>query len=90
MTSALTECSPDQLSFVRVKGKKVIANFKGGTLTSDGGLVLIAELDKKRQITARFASCFTDHRPARVCKPFANRFSSAKNLWINSGVRRLE
>jgi hypothetical protein len=62
MTSALTECSPDQLSFGRVKGKKVIANFKGGTLTSDGGLVLIAELDKKRQITARFASCFTDYR----------------------------
>ncbi len=62
MTPALTECIPDQLSFGRVKGRKVIANFKGGTLTSDGGLVLVAELDKKRQITARFADCFSDYR----------------------------
>lgn len=62
MLSALTECSPNQLSFGRVKGRKVIADFKGGALTSDGGLVLIAELDKKRQITARFGDCFSDYR----------------------------
>lgn len=62
MTPSLTECIPDQLSFGRVKGRKVIANFKGGTLTSDGGLILVAQLDKKRQITTRFASCFTDYR----------------------------
>ena len=57
-----TECVPEQFSFGRVNGRNVIANFKGGTLTSDGGLILIAELDKKRQITTRFASCFTDYR----------------------------
>ena len=62
MNPILTECIPEQFSFGQVKGKKVIANFKGGTLTSDGGLVLVAELDKKRQITARLASCFTDYR----------------------------
>jgi hypothetical protein len=53
MTPPLTECISEQLSFGRIKGRKVIANFKGGTLTSDGGLILVAELDKKRQITAR-------------------------------------
>jgi hypothetical protein len=57
-----TECIPEQFSFGRVKGRNVIANFKGGTLTSDGGLLLVAELDKKRQITARFADCFSDYR----------------------------
>ena len=62
MTPSLTECIPNQFNFGRVKGRKVIANFQGGRLTSDGGLVLIAELDKKRQITSRFAACFTDHR----------------------------
>lgn len=62
MNPALTECIPEQLKFGKVKGRNVIANFKGGTLTSDGGLVLVAELDKKRQITARFAKCFRDHR----------------------------
>ena len=62
MAPALTECIPEQLKFGKVKGRNVIANFQGGRLTSDGGLVLIAQLDKKRQITARFASCFTDYR----------------------------
>ena len=80
MSPVSTECIPDQLSFGKVKGRNVIANFKGGTLTSDGGLVLIAELDKKRQITARFASCFTDHRPARVRRTFGCRFSSPTHL----------
>ena len=62
MTPALTECIPEQFKFGKVKGRNVIANFQGGRLTSDRGLVLIAELNKKRQITARFASCFTDYR----------------------------
>jgi hypothetical protein len=62
MTPILTDCIPEQFNFGRVKGRNVIANFKGGKLTSDGGLVLVAELDKKRQITARFADCFSDHR----------------------------
>lgn len=62
MNPILTECIPEQFSFGKVKGRNIIANFKGGTLTSDGGLVLVAELDKKRQITARFADCFNDYR----------------------------
>jgi hypothetical protein len=62
MTPILTDCIPEQFNFGRVKGRNVIANFKGGTLTSDGGLVLVAELDKKRQITARFAECLSAHR----------------------------
>lgn len=56
MAPMVTECILDQFSFGRVKQRKIIANFKSGTLTSDGGLVLVAELDKKRQITARFAN----------------------------------
>ena len=53
MNPVSTKCIPEQFSFGKVKGRNIIANFKGGALTSDGGLVLIAELDKKRQITAR-------------------------------------
>ncbi len=63
----MKECILEQFSFGRVKSRKVIVNFQEGTLTSDGGLVPIAELDKKRQITSRFAACFRDHRsPKRI------------------------
>lgn len=67
MTPTSTQCIPQQFNFGRVESRQVIVNFKGGTVTSDAGLTLIAALDQKRQITARFAACFQDYRnPARV------------------------
>jgi hypothetical protein len=39
-----------------------VAEFNGGTITSDGGLLLLKEGEAKRKIIKRFADCFTDHR----------------------------
>jgi len=54
--------SPHKLSLGRVKGKEIIANFEGGKITSNAGIFLIAELDKKRKITEQFVKCFRDYR----------------------------
>ncbi len=62
MTPSSTESISERLSFGKIKGREVIANFNGGRISSDGGIVLIAELDKKLRITARFAECFQDNR----------------------------
>ena len=62
MTPSSTRFLPIQLNFGSIKGRKVIANFEGGRITSDAGIVLLAELDKKVKITARFAQCFRDYR----------------------------
>ena len=64
MTRSLTKCIPKQFNFGTIKGKKVIANFDGGKITSDAGIVLVAELDKQLKITARFSECFRDYRSA--------------------------
>lgn len=73
MPATVTQCIPEQFSFGRVESRQVIVNFNGGSVTSDAGLMLIAALDQKRQITARFASCFQDYRdPIRVEHPLAN------------------
>ena len=67
MTPSLTQYFSSQLNFGSIKGRKVIANFEGGRITSDAGIVLMAELDKKLKITARFAQCFRDYRdPSHV------------------------
>ncbi len=52
MTPSSTQCIPDQLNLGNLKGRKVIANFEGGRITSDAGIVLMAELDKKLGVTA--------------------------------------
>ena len=67
MTPTSTQSIPEQFTFGRVESRQVIVNFKGGTVTSDAGLTLIAGLDQKLQITSRFAACFEDYRePNRV------------------------
>ena len=62
MTPCKTDRIPKQFKFERENSRPVIVNFKGGTVTSDAGLSLIAELDRKRKITSRFAECFKDYR----------------------------
>ena len=47
MTPISTGYISNQLNFGTIKGRKVIADFTGGRITSDAGIVLLAELDKK-------------------------------------------
>jgi hypothetical protein len=62
MTPSSAQSALNQLNFGKLNGRQVIANFEGGRITSDAGIVLIAELDKKLQITTRFSECFQDYR----------------------------
>jgi Transposase DDE domain group 1 len=68
-----TECMPESLQFQAAQGRDVVARFDGGTLTSDGGAVLLREVERSTRIVAQFAACFTDHRdPARIEHPVAS------------------
>ncbi|MBV8883131.1 MAG: transposase, partial [Chroococcidiopsidaceae cyanobacterium CP_BM_RX_35] len=61
------ELPPGTYQFGQIGRRQVTADFSGGKITSDGGLVLIAQLDRHYRITQRFAECFEDHRnPKRV------------------------
>ena len=62
MTPVLTDRIPKQFRFEQAKSPPVVVNFNGGQVTSDAGLSLIAELDRKLQITLRLAKCFQDYR----------------------------
>jgi Transposase DDE domain group 1 len=43
----MTECNAQPLLFSSLGHKKIVADFKGGNLTSDGGLPLLREVDRK-------------------------------------------
>ena len=62
MTPTSIKSIPKQLNLGSIKGRKVIADFSGGRITSDAGIIWLAELDKKLKITAKFAKCFQDYR----------------------------
>ncbi len=61
-----TECTAAVVEFEAVEGKKVVAGFDGGTITSDAGALLLGQLDRGLGLMRRMAACFSDRRDARL------------------------
>ena len=45
-----------------VSGKSVVATFDGGLLSSDGGVLMLREVEQRLRIADRFAGCIEDQR----------------------------
>ena len=62
-----TDCTSRRFEFQGAGRRQIIAQFNGGRITSDGGVVLMREVDRRRRIVERFADCFEDARePGQV------------------------
>jgi hypothetical protein len=59
-----TDCSDTQLVFEAFAGRKVVAEFDGGAITSNAGALLLREADRGMGLTAMVAGCFGDGRDA--------------------------
>jgi hypothetical protein len=57
-----TECTRKYNSFQALGRREIVAEFNGGTITSDGGSLLLREVEKRTAILSRFADSFTDYR----------------------------
>lgn len=63
----MTDVSSSPFRFPAVGGKKVSAAFDGGRITSDGGVLLLAQAEREMDICAQLAACIADPRdPSRV------------------------
>lgn len=63
----MTNCTAKPICFSSLNRKKVEANFTGGNIGSDGGILLLGELDKKLQLTERLRKVIKDDRhPAYI------------------------
>lgn len=63
----MTHCNPKQIEFEGCANRRVTARFDGGMITSDGGVLLLRELEERLGIIERLAECFDDYRdPAYV------------------------
>lgn len=57
-----SECNSTQIEFESVGGRKLVASFDAEHITSDGGAVLLRQVDHRFKLLKKFAACFTDHR----------------------------
>jgi len=60
-----TECTPSLFEFEAVGRRAVVAQFDGGTITSNAGALLLRQVDRGLRLIQRFAQCFTDWRDPR-------------------------
>ena len=58
----MTECNQDRFEFSTSGTRRIVAEFSGGTITSDAGSLLLKETDTKMNLLNRFSECFTDRR----------------------------
>ena len=69
----MSEATPELFSFPAISRKKVIAAFDGGRLTSDGGVMLLAAVERRIGIADRLAALIADPRnPAQVTHSVAD------------------
>lgn len=58
----MTECSQASFEFASHFSRSVVASFDGGTLTGDGGALLLRQTDRRIGLLPRLAACFADFR----------------------------
>ena len=63
----MTDPAPFSLSFPAIRTKKVTGAFDGGAITSDAGVLLLAQAERRLGIVDRLAALIPDGRdPVRV------------------------
>lgn len=63
--TAVTDCSDTPLLFQDLGPRKVVADFSGGDLSTDGGALLLRQVDHGLGVSRTLAGCFHDTRDAR-------------------------
>ena len=84
-----TECIQDSFDFGRVEGRAVVADFGGGTITSDAGALLLSKTDSVVRLIDRFAACFRDHRSQELIEHTVRTLVGQRVLGIALGYEDL-
>ena len=64
----MTECSQETFGFTAHFSRRVEAEFSAGQVTSDGGVLLLREVDRRINLLERLAGCFFDGRSPWLVK----------------------
>lgn len=58
----MPKCTADQMNFGRIGRREIEVNFEGGALSSDGGLMLVRQVDRQIGLTKAVAEVLHDPR----------------------------
>ena len=80
-----TDCNSNLFGFQDLGQKKVIADFEGGTISSDAGGLLLREVAVATDYLRDFSSCFYDYRNQRFVEHSVLELVSQKVLGLCLG-----
>ena len=63
----MTECTQESFDFPACKRRRVEARFAGGDITSDGGVLLLQQADRRLGLSQAVANAITDSRRRASC-----------------------
>jgi hypothetical protein len=84
-----TECNSNQIKFQELGSRQVIGKFDGGTITSDGGGLLLREIDRRQGILRRFSQCFIDYRDPESIEHTVEQLASQRVYGLALGYEDL-
>ena len=64
----MTECTQESFDFPACKRRKVEARFDGGDITSDGGVLLLQQADRRLGLSQAVAKALNDPRRRASCQ----------------------
>jgi len=85
----MTECTGEPLEFHALGRRAVVGKFDGGMISSDGGGLLLAEVERRSRIIERLAQQFVDHRDPQAIEHSVRELVGQRVLGLALGYEDL-
>jgi hypothetical protein len=85
----MTECNQSRFEFATHFRREVVGEFTGGTISSDGGALLLRETDRRMNLLPRLAGCFLDGRNPGLVKHEVGQMLSQRVYGLALGYEDL-
>ena len=85
----MTECTQNEFGFQGLGTRRVVADFGGGEISSDGGGLLVAEVEQRRRWIGDLAGCFIDHRDPDLIEHTVEELSAQRVMGLALGYEDL-
>jgi hypothetical protein len=79
----------EKFQFDDLADRRVECDFSGGTLSSDGGLIVLRDMDKRLKLSERLADCFVDMRDQRFVDHKLRELIAQRVLGLCAGYEDL-
>lgn len=84
-----TQCYQESFGFQTLGRREVVGRFDGGAITSDGGGLLLREVDRRLRLLERFGGCFRDHRTPQAVEFTARELVAQRVMALALGYEDL-